>query len=118
MARVPPEERSPRPRGSRGHWCAPSDISSAAPRVGAQRSNRAQQAAPERKKGSSMTFDRITVETGQMSGQPCIRGLRITLRRLLLALAEHPNRDDLRRAYPDVDDEGIRQALASAAANP
>ena len=63
------------------------------------------------------TFDRITVEPGKMSGQPCIRGMRITVKRVLLALAEYPNRDDFRRAYPDIDDEDIRQALAYAAAN-
>lgn len=63
------------------------------------------------------TFDRITVEPGKMSGQPCIRGMRITVKRVLLALAEYPNRDDFRRAYPDIDDEDVRQALAYAAAN-
>lgn len=64
-----------------------------------------------------MNLDRITIEPGKMNGQPCIRGLRITVRRVLLALAEHPDRDDFRRAYPDIDDEDIRQALAYAAAN-
>ena len=63
------------------------------------------------------TFDRITVEPGTMSGQPCIRGMRITVKRVLLALAEYPNRDEFRKAYPDLDDEDIRQALAYAAAN-
>jgi uncharacterized protein (DUF433 family) len=43
--------------------------------------------------------------------------MRITVKRVLLALAEYPNRDDFRRAYPDIDDEDIRQALAYAAAN-
>jgi uncharacterized protein (DUF433 family) len=66
----------------------------------------------------SVTLDRITVQTGKMNGQPCLRGLRITVKRLLLALAEYPNREDFRRAYPDVDDEDIQQALAYAAANP
>jgi uncharacterized protein (DUF433 family) len=63
------------------------------------------------------TFDRITVEPGKMSGQPCIRGMRVTVKRVLLALGEYPDRDDFRRAYPDIDDEDIRQALAYAAAN-
>ncbi len=65
-----------------------------------------------------MTLDRITIYPGKMNGQPCIRGLRITVKGLLLALAEYPDRDDFRRAYPDVEDEDIRQALAYAAANP
>jgi uncharacterized protein (DUF433 family) len=64
-----------------------------------------------------MTLDRITIEPGKMNGQPCIRGLRITVKRVLLALAEYPDREDFRRAYPDIDEEDIRQALAYAAAN-
>ena len=27
-------------------------------------------------------FDRITIEPGKMNGQPCIRGLRLTVRRV------------------------------------
>ena len=65
-----------------------------------------------------VTLDRITVEPGKMNGQPCIRGMRITVKRVLRALAEYPDRDDFRRTYPDLDDEDIRQALAYAAANP
>lgn len=64
-----------------------------------------------------MTLDRITIEPGKMNGQPCIRGLRITVKRVLLALAEYPDREELRRAYPDLEEEDIRQALAYAAAN-
>ncbi len=64
-----------------------------------------------------MTLDRITIEPGKMNGQPCIRGLRITVKRVLLALAEYSDRDQLRRAYPDLEEEDIRQALAYAAAN-
>lgn len=62
-------------------------------------------------------LDRITVEPGKMNGQPCIRGMRITVRRVLLALATYRDRDELKAAYPDLDDEDIRQALAYAAAN-
>jgi uncharacterized protein (DUF433 family) len=64
-----------------------------------------------------MTLDRITVEPGKMNGQPCIRGMRITVKRVLLALATYTNREDLGRAYPDLEEEDIRQALAYAAAN-
>ena len=64
-----------------------------------------------------MTLDRITVEPWKMNGQPCIRGLRITVKRVLLALATCPSREDLRRAYPDLEDEDIKQALGYAAAN-
>ena len=64
-----------------------------------------------------MTLDRITIEPGKMNGQPCIRGLRITVKRVLLALATYQDREELRRAYPDLEEEDIRQALAYAAAN-
>jgi len=63
------------------------------------------------------TLDRITVEPGKMNGQPCIRGLRITVRRVVLAVATYGTGEELRRAYPDLDDEDIRQALEYAAAN-
>ena len=64
-----------------------------------------------------MKLDRITIETGKMNGQPCIRGMRITVKRVLLALAIYPDREELRAAYPDLDEEDIRQALEYAAAN-
>lgn len=63
------------------------------------------------------TVDRITVEPGKMNGQPCIRGLRITVKRVVLAVATYGLGDDLKRAYPDLEDEDIRQALEYAALN-
>ena len=63
------------------------------------------------------TFDRITIDSAKMSGQPCIRGLRLTVRRVLEALATYPDRNDLKREYPELDDEDIRQVLEYAAAN-
>ena len=60
-------------------------------------------------------FDRITIDPNKMNGQPCIRGMRLTVRRVLEALAAYPNRDDLRREYPELEDEDIRQSLAYAA---
>jgi uncharacterized protein (DUF433 family) len=64
-----------------------------------------------------LTFDRITIDPSRMNGQPCIRNLRLTVRRVLEAMATYPNRDDLRREYPELEDEDIRQALAYAAGN-
>ena len=61
-------------------------------------------------------FDRITIEPGKMNGQPCIRGLRLTVRRVLEALSTYASRDELRADYPDLDEEDIRQAIAYAAA--
>ena len=61
-------------------------------------------------------FDRITTDPATMNGQPCIRGMRITVRRVLEALATYSDRNELRFEYPELDDEDIRQALAYAAA--
>jgi uncharacterized protein (DUF433 family) len=63
------------------------------------------------------TLNRITVDPSRMNGQPCIRDLRITVRRVLDALATWPDRAELRVEYPELDEEDIRQALSYAAAN-
>ena len=60
-------------------------------------------------------LDRITVDAARMNGEPCIRSLRLTVRRVLEALAMYPDRSDLKCEYPELDDEDIRQALAFAA---
>ena len=62
-------------------------------------------------------FDRITSDPAILNGQPCIRGMRLTVRRVLEALATYPDREELREEYPELEDEDIRQALAYAAAN-
>ncbi|MDQ6631847.1 MAG: DUF433 domain-containing protein [Verrucomicrobiota bacterium] len=64
-----------------------------------------------------MTFQRITCNPKQMNGQPCIRGMRITVRRVLEALATYPNREELKREYPELQEEDIREALEFAAGN-
>jgi len=43
--------------------------------------------------------------------------MRLTVRRVLEALAVYPDREDLRAEYPELEDEDIRQALEYAAAN-
>jgi len=62
-------------------------------------------------------FDRITWDPNQMNGQPCIRGMQLTLRRALEAIAAYPNGNDLFRNYPELEPEDLRQALEFAAAN-
>jgi uncharacterized protein (DUF433 family) len=61
-------------------------------------------------------FDRITVEPGKMGGQPCIRGMRITVRRVLEILATYVERRELFQDYPDLQEEDLQQALRFAAA--
>jgi len=61
-------------------------------------------------------FDRITVEPGKCGGKPCIRGMRITVRRVLELLATYPDRTALLGEYPFLDPEDLQQALRYAAA--
>ena len=63
-----------------------------------------------------MAFDRITCDPDRLGGQPCIRDLRLSVRRVLQAVALYPDREELRREYPELEDEDIRQALEFAAA--
>ena len=62
-------------------------------------------------------FDRIMWNPNRMNGQPCIRGMRLTVRRVVEAMAIYPNRDDLLRNYPELEPDDIQQALSFAAAN-
>ena len=60
-------------------------------------------------------FDRITSDPNRMNGQPCVRHLRLTVRRVLEALATYPDREELFREYPELEPEDIRQVLGYAA---
>ena len=62
-------------------------------------------------------LDRITVDPAIMNGQPCIRGMRLTVRRVIEAMAVYPNRDELLAEYPELEPEDIRQALEFAVDN-
>ena len=61
-------------------------------------------------------FDRTTVEPGKGGGKPCIRGMRITVRRVLEILATYRDRGEIFREYPYLEEEDLRQALRYAAA--
>jgi uncharacterized protein (DUF433 family) len=61
-------------------------------------------------------LDRITVEPGKCGGKPCIRGIRITVRRVLELLATYPDRRTLFSEYPFLEPEDLNQALQYAAA--
>jgi uncharacterized protein (DUF433 family) len=60
-------------------------------------------------------FDRITSRLDRMNGQPCVRDLRLTVRRVLEALAAYPDRAELFREYPELEPEDVRQVLGYAA---
>jgi uncharacterized protein (DUF433 family) len=61
-----------------------------------------------------MKLDRITSNPNPMNGQPCIRNLRLTVRRLIELLATYPNREEIHQEFPEIEDEDIRQALIFA----
>jgi len=63
----------------------------------------------------TMPLDRITVNPEVMNSQPCIRGMRLTARRVLEALAIYPTWDEVIAEYPDLEPEDIRQVLELAA---
>ncbi len=62
-------------------------------------------------------FDRISIDPTVMNAQPCIRGTRLTVKRVLLLLAQYRDRDVFGQEYPQLADEDIHQALEYAAAN-
>lgn len=68
-------------------------------------------------KMTATNFDRITIDPEQMNGQPCIRGMRITVKRVLEALTVYPIWENLIAEYPELEKEDIRQALTFAAEN-
>ena len=63
-----------------------------------------------------MKLDRITINPNQMNGQPCIRGQRLTVRRVLELLATYPNRNELYQEFPELEEEDIQQALTYVSA--
>lgn len=62
-------------------------------------------------------FNRITVEPDKCGGKPCIRGMRITVRRVLELLAAHSDRQTILDEYPFLEEEDLNQALLYAAAS-
>jgi uncharacterized protein (DUF433 family) len=61
-------------------------------------------------------FPRITVNPRQMGGLPCIRGLRMPVARVVSMVAEGMSHTRILEAYPDLEEEDIREALRYAAA--
>ena len=64
---------------------------------------------------ASSELNRITVEAGKCGGKPCIRGMRISVRRVLELLAIYPDRAALLGEYTFLEEEDLRQALHYAA---
>jgi uncharacterized protein (DUF433 family) len=60
-------------------------------------------------------YSRITCDPEKMSGQPCIRGTRLTVRRVLKLLATYPDRHELFREFPELNESDLAEALSFAA---
>ncbi|MBI4754623.1 MAG: DUF433 domain-containing protein [Betaproteobacteria bacterium] len=60
-------------------------------------------------------FDRITASPTILNGQATIRGMRLTVKRVVEAVALYPDRGELFREYPELEPEDVRQALEFAA---
>ncbi|HTW79438.1 MAG TPA: DUF433 domain-containing protein [Terracidiphilus sp.] len=52
--------------------------------------------------------DRITIEPGKRSGQPCIRGLRITVWDVLGWMAAGESEEQILRDYPELEPADFR----------
>lgn len=62
-----------------------------------------------------MKLERITIDTQQMGGVPCIRHLRIPVATVVGMVADEMSVDEILEAYPDLEREDIREALQYAA---
>jgi uncharacterized protein (DUF433 family) len=62
-------------------------------------------------------FDRITMDPAVMGGQPCVRGMRLTVRRVVEAVSTYRTWEAVIAEYPELQSEDIRQALEFAATN-
>jgi uncharacterized protein (DUF433 family) len=63
-----------------------------------------------------MEFTRITADSRQLGGVPCIRRLRIPVATVVGMVAEGMNTAEILEAYPDLVEDDVREALRFAAA--
>ena len=60
-------------------------------------------------------LNRITVDPKVCMGQPTIRSMRITVSFLLKQLASGQSHQEVLEAYPELEEEDLRQAMQYAA---
>ena len=58
---------------------------------------------------------RITFDPAVMGGKPCIRGLRVAVGTVVGLVASGHSATDILKAYPYLEKDDIREALAYAA---
>ena len=61
-----------------------------------------------------MQLTRITFDPQVMGGKPCIRGLRVTVGTIVGLVATGYSTAEILQAYPYLEEEDVRQALACA----
>lgn len=62
-----------------------------------------------------MELDRITRNPDVMGGKPCLRGTRVTVAAVVGLIASGHTHAEILAAYPYLQDDDVRQALAYAA---
>jgi len=62
-----------------------------------------------------MRYERITIDSRQMGGVPCIKGLRIPVSTVVGMISDGMTEKDVLNAYPDLTVKDIREALKYAA---
>ncbi len=62
-----------------------------------------------------MNHARITIDPNQMSGLPCIRGLRMTVAMVVDMVAGGMSNGQILKEHPDLKEEDIQAALRYAA---
>lgn len=60
-------------------------------------------------------LDRVTIDPNVCLGQPTVRGMRITVSTILKMLGSGHSTAEVLRAYPELEEEDVRQALRYAA---
>lgn len=58
---------------------------------------------------------RITFDPRVMGGKPCIRGMRVTVGMIVGLIASGHGNQEILAAYPYLEEDDIREALAYAA---
>jgi len=60
-------------------------------------------------------LERITLDPAVMGGKPCIRGLRVTVGTIVGLMATGRSFAEILQAYPYLEEQDLRAALAYAA---
>jgi len=60
-------------------------------------------------------LQRVTIQAGQCSSRPCIRGMRIRVTDILQLLAAGASLEEILKDYPSLEQEDIFAALEYAA---